>query len=369
MRPSPPRLSRLVAELKAIEESGVFTNFGPVNARLEQSLTEKLFGGKGGCLTVNNATTGLMLAIREAALERKSEGYALMPSFTFAATAHAAVWAGLTPLFCDIDPLTWNSSAESEDLLLETFKGDIACIVPYGCFGNALDLNRYQRLAREQQIGVVIDAAASLGTLNSDGTAFGEGFPHAIVYSMHATKTFSTFEGGIVHCGDEARLDRLRSMANFGFNVERETKMPGLNAKLSEIGALLGLAKLEEFDSVSAHRGQLADAYRRQLPNFTFQKMVGRRIVYQFMPLLLPAPRRRHQVLDQLSKVGIEARHYFSPHLHEHPYFSSFPAAPLTETKRVAEQVLSLPMSDQMTLSDLGFVAQSLKSIMGDDFE
>ena len=112
LRPRPPQLSKLVQELQAIEASGVFSNYGPVNKRFETALTERVFGGVGQCLTVVNATIGLMLAIREAVSEPtgrgriKGGGYALMPSFTFAAVAQAAIWAGLTPLLCDIDPET-----------------------------------------------------------------------------------------------------------------------------------------------------------------------------------------------------------------------------------------------------------------------
>ena len=108
LRPRPPRLSVLAKDLMAIEESGVFTNYGPVNTRFEAALIERLFNGQGGCVTVNNATIGLMLAMAEAIGGRPSgRRYALMPSFTFAATAQAALWVGLTPLLCDVDPNTW----------------------------------------------------------------------------------------------------------------------------------------------------------------------------------------------------------------------------------------------------------------------
>ena len=110
--PEPPRLSLHSEDLAAIEASGVYSNYGPVNTLLEQDLQERIFGG-GSCLTVCNATIGLMLAIREVIGEDRpaARRFALMPSFTFAATAQAAVWCGLTPLFCDIDPETWMPDA------------------------------------------------------------------------------------------------------------------------------------------------------------------------------------------------------------------------------------------------------------------
>jgi dTDP-4-amino-4,6-dideoxygalactose transaminase len=362
LRPRPPRLSQLLDELEVIEASGIFSNYGPVNTRFEGALTKQVFGGLGGCLTVNNATIGLMLAIREAAVPGRR--YALMPSFTFAATAHAALWAGLTPLLCDIDPETWNACPRSEDALLRGHAGQIACIVPYACFGNCLDLDRYERLVHQEGIGVVVDAAASLGSLDEAGHGFGAGFPHAVVYSMHATKTFATAEAGVIHCGDLERVCRLRTMGNFGFGRPREATAPGLNSKLNEIGALLGIAKLEGFEAVVSNRAALAGTYRQLLPGFTFQRAVGRRLAYQFMPALLPedCPVPRAAVVAELAANGIGAAHYFSPHLAEHAYFAETCLTDsLTATARVAARVVSLPMSDEMTVAEVSDVCQVLR--------
>ena len=111
VRPSPPQLSRAVMELQSLEESGIFSNYGPVNTRFEEDMLDRFFGGEGACTTVCNATIGLMVAIKEAIGEaagvQPSGKFALMPCFTFAATAHAALWCGLTPLLCDIHPMNW----------------------------------------------------------------------------------------------------------------------------------------------------------------------------------------------------------------------------------------------------------------------
>ena len=256
LRPSPPKLSELIEELISIEQSGRYTNYGPVNSQFEVELINKVFGGQGACVTTCNATVGLMIAIREAMSEPRGSNvrYALMPSFTFAATAHAAIWAGLTPLLCDIDPQTWLPCPQAEEELLRTHAGEIAVLIPYATFGNNLDLARYDRISSEYGVPVVIDAAASLGSVDENGRGFGTGSRHAIVYSMHATKTFATAEGGVIYCEDSQRVARLRSMGNFGFEVPRTATMPGLNAKLSEIGALLALKRLEDFEAVVAQR-------------------------------------------------------------------------------------------------------------------
>lgn len=368
LRPRPPRLSHLVADLQALEASGVYSNYGPLNAKFEQTLTDRLFGGIGGCLTVNNATTGLIIAIHEAAPRGPGRRLALMPSFTFAATAHAALWAGLTPLLCDIDPETWSMSPNAEDALLGARAGEIACIVPYACFGNGLDLQRYARIAQQTGIGVVIDAAASLGSQDEDGRAFGAGFPHAVVFSMHATKTFATGEAGVIHCGDAERLARLRTMGNFGFGRSREATMPGLNSKLSELGALLGLAKLHDFEEIVRHRDAIAAVYRRNLPGFQFQRVVGRRIAYQFVPALLPEDCRmsRPAIIEALAAEGIGAAHYFSPHLAEHDYFAGVSRkGDLCETAQIAARIISLPISDEMTEAEALSVCAVLRRCIG----
>lgn len=364
LRPRPPRLSDFPDELRAIEGSGVFTNYGPVSRRAEAALTEQVFGGRGDCLLVNNATIGLLLAIREARPAGHSGTLALMPSFTFAATGHAALWAGLTPLLCDIDADTWNADADAEDELLERYAGEIACIVPYACFGNGLDLDRYARLAERHRVGVVIDAAASLGSLARDGVGFGAGFPHAVVFSMHATKTFATAEAGLIHCADSDRLARLRAMGNFGFEQPRSASLPGLNAKLSEYGALLVLRRLDGFEGIVQHRATLAAAYADGLPQMQTQVSVGVRKASQFMPALLPAGTadRRDAVIAAMQEREIQCAKYFSPHLAQQPYFRDVAAGgPLPVTDDASARAISLPMSDEMTTEDVATVCEALR--------
>jgi len=367
LKPSPARLSGLVAELAAIEASGQFSNFGPVNARFEQEMVARLFGGNGACLTVSNATAGLMLAIRNAIGENaQGRRYALMPSFTFAATAQAALWNGLTPLFCDIDPQTWAPSAQAEEEILERYGAAVAVVVPYATFGNSVDLAHYERLSRRHNVPVVVDAAASLGSQDAGGNGFGTGFGQPVVFSMHTTKAFATLEGGLVYCADAAVIARLRAMANFGFDEPRIASLPGLNAKMSEVGALLGLAKLDQLDAVIECREAAAARYRANLNEYDFQHLTGRRTAHMFMPLLLPESRagRRHEIVRALGERGIGAGSYFSPHLAEHPYFARNCAkGDLSVTEDVARRILVLPLSDTIALEEVDEVCRALMAV------
>ncbi|HEX4506348.1 MAG TPA: DegT/DnrJ/EryC1/StrS family aminotransferase [Alphaproteobacteria bacterium] len=367
LKPSPPRLSGLVSELAAIEASGHFTNFGPVNTRLEQEMIARVFGGSGACLTVGNATLGLLLAIRNAIGENVSgRRYALMPSFTFAATAQAALWNGLTPLFCDIDPETWVPSAPAEEEILERYGAAVAVVVPYATFGNSIDLARYDQLSRRHNVPVVVDAAASLGSQDRNGNGFGAGFSQPVVFSMHTTKAFSTLEGGLVYCADKTVIARLRAMANFGFDEPRVASLPGLNAKLPEVSALLGLAKLDAFDAVIERREAAAAHYRANLNECVFQRLTGRRTAHTFMPLLLPENRahRRAEVVRALADRGVGAGTYFSPHLAEHPYFEKNSAkGDLSVTEDIARRVLVLPLSDMIAMEEVDEVCRVLTAV------
>ncbi len=366
VRPDPPKLSQHGPELAEIEASGVFSNYGPTNAKLEQAFIDQIFK-EGHCVTVCNATIGLILAIREVIGEDRPthRRFALMPSFTFAATAHAALWCGLTPLFCDIDPKTWLPCHASEESLLRQYAGQIAVVVPYATFGNDLDLARYQDLSVQHQVPIVVDAAASLGSIGVDRKAFGAGFPWPLVFSMHATKAFSVAEGGLIYCADQARVTRLRCMGAFGFEEARSASMIGLNSKLTEVGALTALLQLQRLSTVVQQRAQVSQAYRHEFRGeFVLQRRFGYQQVSSFHSLLLPreAASSRANIVADLASKRIGAGSYFSPHLAQQPYFQKHGvASELPVTDDIAARILSLPLLPTMSREEVAQVANAVR--------
>ncbi len=362
--PNPPRLSELTDGLRRIEASGVFSNNGPEVRAFEAEITDRMFGGTGASLAVGNATLGLMVAMRQAAGMHPRPGtLALMPALTFAATAQAAVWSGLTPLICDIEAATWAADPAQEEALLARYGERIGVIVPYATFGTAIDLDRYAWLAKHYQVGVVIDAAASLGTLDGEGRGFGTGAPFTIVYSMHATKTFSVAEGGLIHSGDRALIDQLRSMINFGFEGGRSATLPGINAKLPEVIGLMARAKLTDIDAICDHRAAIDTAYRDALPAFATQRRQGRRQATQFMPVLLPEALAPHRaaIVAALAQDGVGVGQYFSPHIGEQPLFRDIALVePTPVADDIGARMLSLPITDAMTPADAPVIAGRL---------
>lgn len=357
--PNPPRLSEHLDVLRRVEASGIYSNNGPELHAFEAEATERLFGGAGACLGVANATLGLMLAIRRTIGREGARGrLALMPAMTFAATAQAAEWCGLTPLIGDVDPASWTLCPAAEERLLAEHGNRIGVIVPYATFGTAIDLDRYAWLSERYGVGVVVDAAASLGTIDAAGRGFGAGARFAIVYSLHATKTFAVAEGGLIHCGDARVIDALRSMNNFGFAGSRSAVMPGINAKMSEIVAAMARLKLAEIEHVVAIRGAVEAAYRGGLDGLTLQSVAGRRRATQFLPALLPPHADRDRVIAALAAQGIGCGAYFSPHLGQQPWIRDHAlAGPTPVADEVAARIVSLPITDAMTAADAQWIA------------
>jgi dTDP-4-amino-4,6-dideoxygalactose transaminase len=373
VRPAPPRLSQHIAELEALEASGTFSNFGPVNTRFEDEMMERFFGGQGACMTVCNATIGLMLAIKEAvgdpALgEGGGRKYALMPSFTFAAAAHAALWCGLTPLLCDVDAASWAADPNAESEILAKYAGKIAIVMPYSTFGYPIELDRYNRIATQLGVPVVVDGAASLGTADTKGRGFGTGFAGSVVYSMHATKSFAVGEAGVIYSADAERIARLRTMNGFGFGSPRTATMAGINGKVCEVVALLGRLRLTDYDQVVAHRASLFHRYREALPELQYQVEAAGVQAHQFVPALLPAELKgaKAAIRAQLTERGIATGAYFSPHLMEQPYFQkTCVAGPLPVCDDISARMMSLPLYDTMTFEEVDYVVTHLRELMG----
>lgn len=368
--PQPPRLSLMGDTLREIEARGIYSNGGPVVRGFETDMTARLFEGQGDCLAVGNATLGLMIAIRHAAGPRAGTGaYALMPSFTFAAAAHAAEWAGLTPLLCDVDPGDWAAAEAAELAAFERYGDRIAVVVPYATFGASIDLGRYRRYQEERGVGVVVDAAASLGAIDAEGKAFGAGAPFAIVFSMHATKVFATAEGGVIHSGDVSLVEALRRMTNYGFAGGRSAEGPGFNAKLPEVLGVLAQAKLDEIEDIAEHRAALDRVYRERLGGFAsengfeFQVQTGKRQALQCQSILLPRAFAGHRkaIAAALADAGIGSGQYFSPHLAEQPWFrANSVIEPVPVSDDIAARILSLPITDAMTEADVERVCVTL---------
>lgn len=350
------------AYLDSIDQNNIYSNFGPLNSLFEHRIVDEWFDGIGAASTVANATLGLITAVSNG--KRAKGRFALMPSFTFAATPLAAMWCGLEPYFVDIRE---GDLCMDTDLLRETVEklgDDVAVVVPYAAFGTNIDLSVYRSL-QESGIPVIVDAAASFGAHGPQGQ-FGKGFPGAVIFSFHATKTFGIGEGGMVYSNESSLVDEVRLLSNFGFSEERVSVAMGLNAKLSEYAAAVGLATLDIFPKKVSRRQEIHGWYLKLFQNsglfdrgWEVQKYEGS-VPFQFMTVLCPEGQTNTDYMAELSRSNIESRAYFAPSCHQQPRFESAARTTMTVTERISRRVISLPMWDAITEDLTQMVVENL---------
>jgi len=365
LRPNLVKKEQYLDYLTEIDHSRMYSNYGPLNKKFETRVINEWFQGDGYCSTVNNATTGLILAI--SALKRTNAKYAVMPSFTFSATPLAAMWCGLTPYYIDICKDEWSMENKSLRKAIELLGDDLAIVIPYATFGSAIDTTGYEEL-HSSGIPVVIDAAASFGT-TTNGAQFGQTFPGCVVYSFHATKAFGIGEGGMVYSGNPQTIQTIRNNGNFAFSPQRESIDLGMNSKISEFTAAIALATLDVYKQKIETRQKIHAWYIQYLfenglaaHGWRTQKYAGH-IPYQFMPLATPAKTNSLIIAKKLRRIGIEARSYFSPACHQQQAFCSQPHGGLGNTEELTTQILSLPLWEEMSESHVEFIAHSLHKL------
>ena len=345
LQPRLPCAEEYLPYLQEIDRNRWYSNFGALVQQFERECLETFFSGHGSVCTIANCTLGLMLALRNS----RPGKYVIMPSFTFAATALSAKWAGLQPFFVDIDPNTWTLDTEQVLEAIDTLGDDVAAVMPYATFGTALDLAFYEDL-EQRGIPVIVDAAPGLGAVNPDSTPFGTGFSGTIVFSMHATKPFGIGEGGLIYSGRQETINRLKQLSNFGFSSPGFTEMVGMNAKLPEVAAAIGLAVIKSYPQKLRQLAGLRDAYiaaitaQANLPPALRMQSVRGDVPQQFMPVLLPANADTAGIVSKLLRQGIEARRYFDPPCHRQPVLGDAPHLALDVTNDISARICCLPL-------------------------
>jgi dTDP-4-amino-4,6-dideoxygalactose transaminase len=344
-RPNIGNREKLQARINDLLDRRWLSNNGPFLIELEQRLAE--FLKVDHCVAIANATIALEIAAR--ALELQGE--VILPSFTFVATAHAMQWLGITPVFCDVDPLTHNiDPAEVERLITPRTTGILGVHV----WGRACNVEALNDIAQRHGLKVMFDAAHALACTHH-GRLIG-GFGHAEVFSFHATKFFNSFEGGAITTNDEEIAQRARSMRNFGFAGLDKVVGLGTNGKMSEISAAMGLTSLESLDEFIDVNRRNYRAYLAELDGIPGIRMIQydpqERNNYQYIVIEVDEEKAvidRDTVVDILHAENIRARRYFYPGCHQMEPYRSWHVPPLPETERLTQRVLQLPTGTAVT--------------------
>jgi dTDP-4-amino-4,6-dideoxygalactose transaminase len=356
-KPILPPLEAVVPLLEEIWESVILTNNGPLLRRFEAALGAYL--GVPHLSIVANATLGLLLALRHKAITQE----VITTPFSFSATGHVIRWAGAEPVFADIDPVTLNLDPASVERQITP---RTQAILAVHCYGTPCDTAALERIAERHGLALIYDAAHAFGARTPDGPLCAAG--DLSVLSFHATKVFNTFEGGVIVAPDRATKLALDRLGNFGIEDEETIPEAGINAKMSELGAAVGLALLPHVDDAIAARGRVAERYSAGLADVAGVRCVcppGRagHNNYAFPILLGPDyPLSRADLLARLRDANIFARRYFYPLISDLPMYRDLPsAAPegLPVARDAAARVLCLPIypdleeDDQMRIIEI----------------
>lgn len=349
IRPVFPGPAVISEDFSAIVESNWFTNFGPREREFAARVAEYIAPGMHAAL-FSNATIALMASIEAALGPGDATRFVLVPSFTFAAGPEAIEWAGYRPLLIDIDEDTLQPSTESARRALERYGDDVAGILLCNTFGiGNPDIDAWEDLARSAGLSLVIDSAAGFGSVYADGRHVGTS-GLCEVFSFHATKPFAIGEGGAVVSDDAEFIERLRSFSNFGFAGRDGAHRRGLNGKLQEFNAAIGLRQLDSFPDALRSRRSTLELFRQELPAELMRFPGGiERSSVCFASAVVRSASERDALLASLIDAGVEARTYYAPAVHRQPYFASAVRADdLAVTDTIGSTVLSIPVHQDM---------------------
>lgn len=359
-RPALPAADRIERYFALSREAQWFSNGGPCSRLLSERIAARV-GAE--FIPVASGTTGLLAAVSAVlTTRRRTDGCAILPSFTFPATAQAALWNGLKPRLVDVDPHHWHMDPGSLERELSAPNGNVAIVIAVSSFGTpppAAVRERWERACAEAGVPLVVDSAAGFGGRAADGCAIGVQGDVEIV-SFHATKPFAIGEGGGVFTRDPGIAEEVRRAINFGLGVDHAVLAPhALNGKMSEVHAATALAVLDEFDAILEARRSAAERIRGVArPGVSWQEGCERS-TWQFVPVAFEHPAAR-TIAAATSAATLETRAYYQP-LHRMKPFERCSAGELPVTEDLASRVLALPMANDLSAREVELIGEPLR--------
>jgi dTDP-4-amino-4,6-dideoxygalactose transaminase len=361
-RPFLPPLEEFQEYLKDIWETKRITNNGKYHQQLEKALCDYL--GVKYISLFSNGTLALVTALQALRIT----GEVITTPFSFVATTHALWWNNIKPVFVDIEPKTFNLDPEKIGAAITPMT---TAILPVHVYGNPCDVKRIKEIADIYGLKVIYDACHTFGV-----TVGGEpvlNFGDLSVMSFHATKVYTTFEGGAIVCHDEATKKRIDFLKNFGFAGETTVVAPGINAKMNEFQAALGLLQLNYVDEAILKRKTVTERYNELLsaiPGIVRpEKAAGIRHCYPYYPLLIDEGaygRSRDDVYEELKKQNVFCRRYFYPLISQIPSYRGLESAlpgkmPVAES--VTRKVLCLPCYADLDFEDVARIGATISEL------
>jgi len=346
VQPTLPSYDTFNKEIAKILDTGMLTK-GKYLQELEEKVASYI--GVKHAVAVSSCTLGLLLVYKCLGFT----GEVIVPSFTFMATVHPLIWNNLTPVFVDIDPETWNIDPQCVE---EAVADQTSAIVAVHNFGNPANIKELQDIANKHNLKLIFDAAHGFGS-RYKGHNIGS-FGDVEVFSTSPTKLMTTGEGGIVATNDSELAHKIRLAREYGNPGDYGSKFPGLNARMQEFSALLGLKSLEMLESNAQQRNKIVDNFKVHLgkvPGIIFQKIeCGNRSSYKDFSVAIEEEEfglSRDRLAQALRTEGIDTRKYHDPPVHTHltykKYWNKY-CNKLPVTESLARKIISLPLYSHM---------------------
>ena len=341
-QPYLPPLEQFIPYLEKIWATKILTNSGPFHQQLEKELCEYL--GVEHLALFANGTIALITALQALRIT----GEVITTPYSFVATAHSLLWNGIKPVFVDIAPGTPNLDPRKIEAAITP---QTTAILAVHVYGHPCDVEAIQKIADNYNLRVIYDAAHAFGVQGDRGSVLRNG--DLSVLSFHATKVFTTCEGGAIVCPDAKTKQRIDNLKNFGYMDEVTVVAPGINGKMSEMSAALGLLQLKDVDKALARRREIDAAYRKLLKDVKGIRCLqdaGEKVAnHAYFPILVhdDFPVSRDALYQTLKNHNVHPRRYFYPLISDFPMYRGMPSARrdnLPVATDMAERILCLPI-------------------------
>lgn len=358
-QPALPDLQEFIPYLEQIWENKILTNNGPFHQQLEKGLAN--FLGVPFISLFANGTLALVTALQALRIT----GEVITTPYSFVATTHSLWWNNIKPVFVDIEPEFGNLDPEKIEAAITP---KTTAILPVHVYGNPCKVNRIQKIADTYGLRVIYDAAHCFG-VNHKGQGICN-FGDLSILSFHATKVFNTMEGGAIVCHDAATKRRIDYLKNFGFAGETTIMAPGINSKMNEMQAALGLVQLKHYDENIKKRKAIANTYRKALKDVKgisyLPQPADTDLNHAYFPIFINEKEygiSRDQLYEKLKQNNIFGRRYFYPLISEFSMYrgldSSKPSNLPTATK-MANEVICLPIYPDLSIEEVDQISKHI---------
>jgi len=355
-----PDLKELMPYLEEIWRNKWLTNLGPLHEALEKELSDYL--DVRYLNLFSNGTLALIVALEALRIS----GEVITTPYSFVATTHSLWWNNIKPVFVDIEPETMNMDPNRIEAAITPAT---TAIMPVHVYGNPCNVKEIERIADIYGLRVIYDAAHAFGVKQNDISVLAHG--DMSILSFHATKVYSTIEGGAIICHDAKMKRRIDFLKNFGFADETTVVAPGINAKMNELQAAFGLLSLRIVDEAIAKRKRLSEIYRRGLLGVAgidlLPEIPDVQHNYGYFPILVDEAAygmKRDVLYETMKRHNIYGRRYFYPLISDFSTYRGLPSAQpenLPVAVNMASKVICLPMHHELNEEKIEIIIDLIK--------